>query len=583
MCGLWSIFSNKGADEITKYIEQYRELYDKLQVRGPDVTNVYTDDKCHMVFHRLVVNDASDTANQPMTCNENKNLILMCNGEIYNHKELEHDFNLTNKLKSKSDCELILAVYNEYMYVNREKMSLNMVAKRLCETIEGEFAFMLYDKTIGKLIVARDDFGVRPLFIGTQDGENVNRNVMFSSELKGMDENEYNVTQFKPGHYMILDLKTLNIDQYSPYIRNHQSYLDKCYTTDTITEILDNIRDLVTKSVIKRIENADFPVCSLLSGGLDSSLVAAIASRHLKAHGKVLETYAIGLEGAPDLHNAQIVADHIGSKHTSVVMTKEEFLDGIDETIRVIESYDVTTVRASTGHRLVTKYIKENSVNKCILSGEMADEIAGGYIYMKTFNSPNKFHTESCRLVEEIHFFDNLRSDRSISCNGLEGRVPFSDREFVNYYLNIPPELRMPSKNDGVEKYLLRKAFVINNDNDSDNDSDSDNALLPDKILWRPKVAFSDGVSSNNDGESWHSIIQKWLDCQITDEEFENKKNSFDHIKPYSKEAYYYRKIWNKYYKTIDCIPHYWQPRNEKGTIISNDPSARELKDIYKE
>ena len=308
---------------------------------------------------------------------------------------------------------------------------------------------------------------------------------------------------------------------------------------------------------------SDREICCLLSGGLDSSLVASIVCSKFEPN--TVKTYSIGIKGSTDLHYSQIVADHIKSNHTLIELTEEDFLNSIEETIKVIESYDITSVRASVGNYLVSKYIKENSNCKVVFNGDYSDEVLGGYIYFNKCDDPNEFNIETKRLVTDICYFDSLRSDRSVSQNGLEARVPFADKKFIEYIFSINPELKLAKTNNYVEKYLLRKAFAKDN-------------LLPDEVLWRHKEAFSDGVSSQK--RSWYQIIQEYIDTQITDDEFNTNKNDFLINKPMTKEAYYYRKIYNKYYKKTDqVIPYYWLPKYSDGVT---DPSARTL-DNYKE
>ena len=301
---------------------------------------------------------------------------------------------------------------------------------------------------------------------------------------------------------------------------------------------------------------SDKEICSLLSGGLDSSLVASIVSEKLGPN--KLKTFAIGIKGSPDLKYAQMVADHIKSIHHSIELTEKQFLEAIEEVIIAIESYDTTTVRASVGNYLVSKYIKENTDCKVIFNGDYADEVCGGYKYFKKTMSDTDFHNECVRLVNDIHFFDCLRSDRSISNNGLEARVPFADKDFVNFYLSIRPGLRMSY--DKIEKYMLRKAFM--NDN-----------LLPEEILWRQKEAFSDGVTAET--RSWYEIIQEFVNTQMTDEYFEENKNKYHHNTPVLKESFYYREIFEKHYGGFDnVIPYFWMP---KWCGDMTDPSAREI------
>jgi asparagine synthase (glutamine-hydrolysing) len=302
---------------------------------------------------------------------------------------------------------------------------------------------------------------------------------------------------------------------------------------------------------------SDREICSLLSGGLDSSLVSAILSKKLGPN--KLKTFSIGLKGSPDLEYAKNVAEHIKSIHHSIEIEEEEFLNYIEEVIYKIESYDITTVRASVGNYLVGKYIKENSNCKVVFNGDFSDEVAGGYRYFKNTSNPEMFHNECVRLLENIHYYDCLRSDRSISTHGLECRVPFADKDFVNYYMSIDSKLRMSDKR--IEKYLIRKAF-------------EKEGLLPEEVLWRKKEAFSDGVTSET--RSWHKIIEEFVDKKISDNDFKTLQNNFSFNKPLTKEALYYRIIFERTYNKFEnIIPYFWMP---KWCGDVSDPSAREIK-----
>ncbi len=340
---------------------------------------------------------------------------------------------------------------------------------------------------------------------------------------------------------------------HKPY---HKMINEKYNLYDETDEvILKGLNNVFREAVYKRMMS-DKEICSLLSGGLDSSLVASIVSERLGPN--KLKTFAIGIKGSPDLKYAQMVADHIKSVHHSIELTEKEFLEAIEEVIIAIESYDTTTVRASVGNYLVSKYIRNNTDCKVIFNGDYADEVCGGYKYFKKTQDPIEFHNECVRLVNDIHYFDCLRSDRSISNNGLEARVPFADKDFVEFYLSINPTLRMSY--DKIEKCMLRKAFVKDN-------------LLPEEVLWRFKEAFSDGVTVET--RSWHQIIQEFVDNQITDEYFEQNKNKYDYNTPVLKESFYYREIFEKHYQGRgNVIPYFWMP---KWCGDMTDPSAREI------
>jgi len=363
------------------------------------------------------------------------------------------------------------------------------------------------------------------------------------------------ITPFPPGTVWFSD---------EPYLFSaYYSYSYPVTEEGTEEEICNNIRDLLTKSVEKRMMSEREIGC-LLSGGLDSSLISALVSKNMKANGKKLKTFSIGMEGSPDLEYAKKVAEHIDSEHHVVQLTSQEFLDAIETVIYNIESYDTTTVRASVGNYLVSKYIRENTNCKVVFNGDGADEVCMGYVYNQNAPSDEEFYYENIRLLREIHYFDVLRSDRSISSNGLEPRTPFLDKDFVEYYMNIEPEHKRFGKNNKPEKYLLRKAF-------------EESGLLPDEVLWRHKCAFSDGVSSIEN--SWHKTLKQFVDSQLSDEEFELIKKNTEHCKPILKESAFYRKIYESYYgEHVALIPHFWMPRWTNVT----DPSARELSN-YKE
>ncbi len=316
------------------------------------------------------------------------------------------------------------------------------------------------------------------------------------------------------------------------------------------------IKDLLTKAVVKRMMS-DRPVGSLLSGGLDSSLVSAIANRH-RTFDRPLETFSIGLSGSPDLEAAQLVADHIGSHHHNVEVQESDFLAALKETIYTTGSFDVTTIRASVGHMLISHYVRDHSDVKVLYTGETIDEM-GSYLYFQNAPSPEAFHQEAVRLLKDIHFFDMLRGDRSISSAGLEARVPFSDKAFMAYYMGIDPKIRM-FDGQRIEKYPLRKAFDGFN-------------YLPDSVLWRRKNGFSDSVSSKK--RSWSTIIKDYVDAIISDSEFERCKNDLDIDPPKTKEAYYFRKVFTEFYGDHQGLtPYQWLPK-WCGDVV--DPSARVL------
>jgi len=538
MCGIYAVLGNNA-------ISVTDTGFHALAARGPDSHVLKKYGSVIMGFHRLRVNDLSDSGDQPMSHSDG--LHLICNGEIYNHKEIQTQNQLV--VSSQSDCAVILPLYARM----HEHSSSDLHA--FINTLDGEFAFVVYDEVKSVLIAVRDPYGVRPLFYGrTSDG-----GWAWASELKGIHDICTDVTPFKPGHVMTVDTRTLKLVSYETY----DADLYPSYDPDVVNQYDEEkacttIRQLVTDAVKKRVLVSDRPVCSLLSGGLDSSLVAALAAS-VCPPGK-LHTFSIGMPGSTDLKYAAQVAQHIGSTHTTITLSEDDFLDAIPETIRIIESYDTTSVRASVGNYLVSAYIARHSDNKVVLNGDYSDEVCGGYKYMGLAPDYTTFAAECERLVRDIYLFDSLRSDRTICSQGLEARTPFSDKAFVKYYLSLPAEMRIATA-VRMEKYLLRKAFDCT-------------GLLPESVLWRRKEAFSDGVSSPEN--SWHKILQAHIEKQVSDADFENRATRFPFNTPQLKETYYYRTLFERYYPGRESvIPYYWLPRF-CGDL--KDPSAREIK-----
>jgi len=519
-------------------LSKLKECASKIKHRGPDnSSHELMSASAAFAFHRLAIIDLSESGNQPLKHPQDSTISLVCNGEIYNYLSLKetHGF----KTKSNSDCEVILHLYKKFGI------------ERTVKLLDGVFSFALYDSKKDILFCARDQYGVRPSFIGW-DGKG---GVAIASEMKsliGLCDNS--LIPFPPSTWWSSDIP------YAFISYNHVIGIQSIKSSEE--DICKNIKTLLTRSVSKRMMS-DREVGCLLSGGLDSSLVSSLVAS-MSDDPKKLKTFSIGMEGSPDLAYAKLVADHIGSDHHSIQLTEKDFLDVIEEVIYSIESYDTTTVRASIGNYLVSKYIRENTDVKVVFNGDGADEACMGYVYNANAPSASEFHAENYRLLEEIHLFDVLRSDRCISSNGLEARTPFLDPEFVTYYLSIPPEMKMFGSNGKPEKYLLRKAF-------------ENSGLLPSEVLHRSKCAFSDGVSSIEN--SWHQTLKKFIDSQVSDEEFEIGKKEIVHCKPVLKESYYYRKIFNKFFKgNSHLIPHFWMPL----WCVADDPSAREL-DSYRE
>lgn len=531
MCGIFAILNNK-YDESETY-----KLFMKGAGRGPDM-NRFMNYKglvgekydIDIGFHRLAINGYNDDmSDQPFQI---KNCMLICNGEIYNWKYLYKVAGL--EPGTKSDCEVIIHLYKKYGI----EYTLRM--------LDGVFAFVLFDIEKGVLYAARDLYGVRPMFVGEGDwtkGEPIMYG--FASEMKQLVSDELReIKQLEPGTYARFDCEVYRRGQFR--FTENKRFLDIPSTINNTEGRLEDYCEKVylalCKAVEKRVDNTDRDICCLLSGGLDSSLIASIVNRYYKKRfpKKTLHTWSIGMDGSEDLKYAYQVAKFLGTKHHSIELTKEEFLDAIPRVIHDIESYDTTTVRASVGNWLISKYISEGCDAKVVFNGDGSDEVCGGYMYFHAAPDALEFDKECKRLLKDIHFFDVLRSDRSISTHGLEARTPFLDKHFVETYLSIPPDVRFHAGNGVCEKYILRKAF-------------DGKKMLPKEVLWRTKEAFSDGVSSSK--ESWFQTIQK----------------------KHHDEKKYYKTIFYNYYKGHEgVIPYYWMPRFVNAT----DASARTL-EIY--
>jgi len=503
--------------------------------RGPEQSSLKKiSDNIIFGFHRLAINGYNrKTSEQPIHMND---CVLICNGEIYNWKELASMMNI--ECSTGSDCEIIIHLYKKYG------------AKQTLQMLDGVFSFVLYDSSNKNIFIARDPHGVRPLFLWKKNDSNI----LFASEVKmGISIIDAIPEQFPPGSY--IHTNTLSgeyiIKKYTT-INNFTNYAIK-----NIDDASNIIRNSLRDAVRKRVENTDRDIACLLSGGLDSSLICGLVAEEFKnKYGlegvKRLHTWSIGMEGSEDLRMAKLVADHLGTTHHEIKLDEQEFIDAIPEVIRMIESNDTTTVRASVGNYLICKYIRENSDAKVVFNGDGSDEVAGGYLYFHYAPDSIEFDKECRRLLKDIHLFDVLRSDRTISCHGLEARTPFLDRGFVETYLSIPPNLRNHNKTKTCEKYLIRTAFNEMN-------------ILPKEVLWRRKEAFSDGVSKKT--KSWFEIIQDFA---------EEKYN----INGKEAEQRYYDEIFCSYYGdfnyTINIVPYKWMPR----FVDASDCSARTLK-IY--
>jgi asparagine synthase (glutamine-hydrolysing) len=554
MCGIFTLLnSNYETDKQIDH-EVIVSQFMKGNKRGPEYSKVETN-YLQMIlgFHRLAINGLNSVSNQPIVF---KDVVLICNGEIYNYKKLYNQMVFTPI--TDSDCEVIIHLYIKYGI----EQTLIM--------LDGVYSFVMYDIVQNKLFVARDPLGVRPLY----KLYNKNNNLYgFASELKcleffyNLNNNDYFIEQFEPGTYSAFQN---NINKWEQIIFNKIyfiptfSYTMYAYKSNEIKKmLLSNISNYLNGAIIKRCNTTERPLACLLSGGLDSSLIAALVSNYFKGtSSRQIETYSIGLKGSEDIKYAKIVADYIGSKHTEIIVTETEMFNAIPEVIKAIESYDTTTVRASIGNYLIGKYIASNSEAKVIFNGDGSDELFGGYLYMHKCLDDIDFDKESRRLLKDIYLFDVLRSDKSISSNGLEPRTPFLDKSFVNYVLSIPIHFRNHNNFNRPEKYLLRESFDINNFVSYDGKQ-----ILPDEILWRKKEAFSDGVSSK--GRSLFEILQEFIAIDY------NETTGLETYKPCIElEKEYYKNLFEKEFPNCQHIlPYFWMPKYTNAT----DPSARTL------
>ncbi len=520
MCG-FSVYT--GGDKMLRL--NVVSEFQKIKYRGPN-NSVACDfgDKGWMGFHRLKIIDTTDDGNQPLI---HKKLHLVANGEIYNYQSLMEEYQDRYEFQSESDCEVIIPMFQE--------LGMLETAKRL----DAEFVCVIYDADLDKYFAARDPVGIRPMFYGyASDGK-----IMFASEMKALSDLCDEVIPFPPG----------TIYDGENFIRFTDIAKVDGYIDDEMEEIFVKINKLLTKGVEKRL-HADVPVGFLCSGGLDSSLVCAIATRIMD---KPIKTFAVGIDKDPiDTKYARIVADYLGADHTEVLFTKQDIFDTLSTLIYNIETYDITTIRASMGMFLVSKYISENTDIKVLMTGEIADEIFG-YKYTDFAPTPDAFQKEAEKRLKEIYMYDVLRADRSISSNGLEARVPFGDLDFVKYIMSIPPEKKMNFT--GIGKYILRKAF--------------EGDYLPHDILYREKAAFSDAV-----GHSVVDNLKAYAEEMYSDADLRASKHKYIHATPISKESLMYRNIFESHFPgRSETVIDFWMPNKEWENCDVNDPSARVL------
>lgn len=505
-------------------MQAFEKGFKRTLSRGPDDSRLLEVGQGLLGFHRLSIMGLHPEGMQPFSLNGSA---VVCNGEVYGFERFRKELSSEYSFKSDSDCEILLPLY--------EKYGCSMFAM-----LDAEFACVLYDAREDQFIAARDPIGIRPLYYG-YDAKGV---IVFASEPKNLVGLVKEILPFPPGHYY----KDGRFFCYCDIAAVRQ------YHDHDLETVCRNIREKLIVGVQKRLI-ADAKVGFLLSGGLDSSLVCAIAARESSVP---IKTFAIGMsEDAIDLKYAKQVADFIGSDHTEVIISKEIVLDALEHVVELLGTYDITTIRASIGMYLVCKYIGERTDIRVLLTGEISDELFG-YKYTDFAPSAAAFQEEAQKRIRELHMYDVLRADRCISVNALEARVPFGDLDFVSYVMAIPPALKLNTYGKG--KYLLRHAFEGLD-------------YLPDEILWREKAAFSDAV-----GHSMVDHLKAFAEKTITDKEFEAACGEYDHARPFTKESLLYRRLFEKYYPNqSQMIVDFWMPNKEWDGCNVNDPSARVL------
>ena len=523
MCGIIASFTNGDQSHTPEVILGIIKAFNHLKNRGPDTGSLVVRDTEILGFRRLSIVDPTVQAEQPFYSETTR---LLCNGEIYNHENIKKNYNI--KCASDSDCECILHLHDQFGF------------EHAIDVLSGDYAIVISTNTA--VYFARDPIGVRPLFYGfTKDG-----GFALGSYARALSEFCCKVAQVRPG-WGRYDKKSRKLEffphDHTPYIiRSERDDLEK-----TICATL-------VKSVKSRLMS-DRPIGCLLSGGLDSSLIASILCKLIGPEN--VRTYSIGIRGSKDLKHAQDVAKALGTHHNEVLFTPEEGFAAIPDVIKDLESYDITTIRASVAMWLLAKHISENTKDIVLLSGEGADELFCGYLYFHYAPTSSHLELESLRLVHQLYIYDVLRADRCVSSHGLELRVPFLDREMVSLCLSLVGGLREPT--NGIEKYLLRKSFC--------------SGYLPEHVLWRRKDGMSDGVSGDS-GKKWFEQIQDFIDTCVSDTEFINNGKTFP-----SKEAYYYKCIYDKLFPGYQPKYDYWLP---KWVECGGDPSGRIL-EVFKE
>ncbi|MAW75346.1 MAG: asparagine synthase B [Candidatus Marinimicrobia bacterium] len=520
MCGIVCAFDLK-----VKSSDLRPDLLDmskKIRHRGPDWSGIFSNEKAILAHERLAIVDPA-SGKQPLFSSDGK-LVLAANGEIYNHLDLKKELVSEYQFKTNSDCEVILALY--------EKYGCDFIHK-----LNGIFAFAIYDIDKNEYFIARDHIGIIPLYMGWDDGGTF----YVASELKALEHKCTKIELFPPGNYLYSNDEKLK--KWYQYDWSDFKSVEKNNTS------INDIRTALESAVHRQLMT-DVPYGVLLSGGLDSSIISAVVKKYADkriesgdatdAWWPQLHSFSVGLKGSPDLKSAKLVADHIGSIHHEITFTIQEGLDAIKDVIYNLETYDITTVRASTPMYLMARVIKSMGI-KMVLSGEGADEIFGGYLYFHKAPNAEEFHNETVRKLSKLHLYDCLRANKSLAAWGVEGRVPFLDKDFIDIAMNINPKDKMITENR-MEKWVLREAFKD---------------YLPKEIVWRQKEQFSDGV-----GYSWIDELKKFIDINVSDKEFEDAKKIFPNQTPSNKEEFYYRKIF---------VNHF--PSNSSSLTVPSEPS----------
>ena len=550
MCGIVCAFDLKQTSKELR--PQLLSMAKNVRHRGPDWSGIYATNKAILAHERLAIVDPV-SGKQPLFSEDNK-LVLAANGEIYNHGDIRKNFEGTYNFQTASDCEVILALYKEK-------------GTAFLDDLSGIFAFALYDVEQDSYLIARDHMGIIPLYMGWDQ----NGTFYVASELKALEGVCTKIELFPPGHY--LDSKTGELTKW--YLRDWVDY-------DAVKEnqtSIDELRDALEAAVHRQLMS-DVPYGVLLSGGLDSSVTSAIAKKYSEkrvesgdtkeAWWPQLHSFSVGLEGSPDLAAAQKVADHIGTVHHEIKFTIQEGLDAIKDVIYNLETYDITTIRASTPMYLMARVIKSMGV-KMVLSGEGADEIFGGYLYFHKAPNAQEFHEETVRKLDKLHMYDCLRANKSLAAWGIEGRVPFLDKEFMDVAMRINPQDKMIN-GERMEKWVIRKAFE---------------SYLPESVAWRQKEQFSDGV-----GYSWIDTLKEVVDTEVSDEQMANAHFRFPIQTPQNKEEFYYRTIFEGHFPSDAAalsVPQ--EPSVACSTKIAlewdeafknmNDPSGRAVANVH--